>query len=215
MNRKKIIDTAKKYTGAAMYSARHRELVKVFNTVKPNGYTAHISDPWCAIAVSAWAILAYGKQTACDKFPLSASVPDMLSKAKSMKIWKESDKTTPLDGDLVLYDWDDSGKGDNTGSPDHVGLVIKVKNSSFLVLEGNKGKGSRCDVRWMDFNGKYIRGFIRPKYGKVNMTSEKKRINALADAVIRGEYGTGAARKKKLGDDYEKVQAEVNRRMKK
>ena len=35
-------------------------------------------------------------------------------------------------------------------------------------------------------------------------------VDALARAVIRGEYGTGAARRNALGDRYEVVQRRVN-----
>lgn len=38
-------------------------------------------------------------------------------------------------------------------------------------------------------------------------------INALADAVLRGDYGNGDARKATLGSRYDEVQAEVNRRL--
>ena len=92
----KIIKVAKKYEGCRKYSDRHRKLIQIFNTVKPNGYTAHISDPWCAEGISAFAIEAYGKDNAKKYFPLSASVPDMVDKAKKFGIWKESDKTIPV-----------------------------------------------------------------------------------------------------------------------
>lgn len=38
-------------------------------------------------------------------------------------------------------------------------------------------------------------------------------INALADAVMRGDYGNGQARRDALGANYDAVQAEVNRRI--
>lgn len=38
-------------------------------------------------------------------------------------------------------------------------------------------------------------------------------IGALADAVLRGEFGSGADRKARLGSNYAAVQAEVNRRL--
>jgi hypothetical protein len=38
-------------------------------------------------------------------------------------------------------------------------------------------------------------------------------INALADAVMRGDYGNGQARVNALGDLYQAVQDEVNRRI--
>ena len=213
----KIIKIAKKYEGCRKYSDRHRKLIQIFNTVKPNGYTAHISDPWCAEGISAWAIEAYGKDNAKKYFPLSAGVPDMVDKAKKMGIWKESDKTIPVDGYWIAYDWQDSGKGDNTGSPDHIGLVIKVEKNKFTVLECNKGIESKCGTRWMDINGRYIRGYITPNYNKVEKSAdaERKRINKLADEVLHGKYGNGSERKKRLGSDYEAVQAEVNRRLKK
>ena len=212
----KIIKVAKKYEGCRKYSDRHRKLIQIFNTVKPNGYTAHISDPWCAEGISAWAIEAYGKDNAKKYFPLSASVPDMVEKAKKLGIWKESDKTIPVDGYWVAYDWQDSGKGDNTGSPDHIGLVIKVEKNKFIVLECNKGVESKCGNRVMDINGRYIRGYIAPNYNKVEKSAEaeRKRINKLAYEVLQGKYGNGSERKKRLGSDYDAVQAEVNRRLK-
>lgn len=211
----KIIKVAKKYEGCRKYSDRHRKLIQIFNTVKPNGYTAHISDPWCAEGISAWAIEAYGKDNAKKYFPLSAGVPDMLDKARKLGIWKESDKTIPVVGYWVAYDWQDSGKGDNTGSPDHIGLVIKVEKNKFTVLECNKGVESKCGTRVMDINGRYIRGYITPNYNKVEKSAEaeRKRINKLADEVLRGKYGNGSVRKKLLGSDYDAVQAEVNRRL--
>lgn len=44
-------------------------------------------------------------------------------------------------------------------------------------------------------------------------TPTSKDISALADAVLRGEYGNGAERKRRLGSMYSAVQAEVNRRL--
>lgn len=46
-------------------------------------------------------------------------------------------------------------------------------------------------------------------------TLTPEEIEALATAVIRGEYGNGAERKKKLGSKYAAVQKRVNERMKK
>lgn len=212
----KIIKVAKKYEGCRKYSDRHRKLIQIFNTVKPNGYTAHISDPWCAEGITAWAIEAYGKDKAKKYFPLSAGVPDMLDKAKKLDIWKESDKIKPKVGYWVFYDWQDSGAGDNIGSPDHVGLVIDITGTTIKVLECNKGVESKCGIRWLHVNDRYIRGYAAPNYNKVEKSAEaeRKRINKLADEVLQGKYGNGSERKKRLGSDYEAVQEEVNRRLK-
>lgn len=47
----------------------------------------------------------------------------------------------------------------------------------------------------------------------VNPPTSGKSISQLADAVLRGEYGNGAARRAALGSQYDAVQAEVNRRI--
>ena len=46
----------------------------------------------------------------------------------------------------------------------------------------------------------------------VEKANDIAKIARLADEVIAGKYGTGAERKRQLGDLYEAVQAEVNRR---
>lgn len=68
-------------------------------------------------------------------------------------------------GDLfegILYDWDDNGVGDNTGSADHIGIVVSVSGGVIKVIEGNKSNA--VGYRELAVNGKYIRGFVTPKY---------------------------------------------------
>lgn len=207
MNREKIVKSALSYLGAHEGSKAHSDIIHIFNTVKPDGYTATKSDPWCAEFVSAMAIQAYGKQTAKDYFPLSASCPRIISKAKSMKIWKESDSYIPAAGDWVLYDWDDSGKGDNKGGPDHVGIVEKVSEKLFTVIEGNYQNKVKRRTLWI--NGKYIRGFVTPKYAD----TKKSKTEVVKD-VLSGKYGNGEDRRCGLtaaGYDYKLIQLEVDR----
>ncbi len=203
INRSEIIATALKYRGIKEGGAKHKKLVAYYNKVKPDGYTAKIKDDWCAIAVSAWAIEAYGVTKAKKYFPLNASCPRMITKAKLMHIWIESDKFLPRPGDLILYDWQDSGKGDNKGTPDHVGLVLDV-TGSIMIIEGNKS--NTVGIGTIKRDAKYIRGYITPDYSEVETTVEQ-----LAREVLAGKYGNGSERRKALGSMYDKVQAEVNR----
>ncbi len=56
--------------------------------------------------------------------------------------------------------------------------------------------------------------FLRPKNQKninVEETKNNVSIDELAKKVIAGEFGNGEERKKKLGDNYNIVQAEVNK----
>lgn len=47
-----------------------------------------------------------------------------------------------------MYDWQDTGKGDNTGGADHVGIVEKVVGNTITIIEGNKGEAV-AGGRWL------------------------------------------------------------------
>ena len=169
--RAKIIKTARSYLGAQQGSARHKKIINTFNKVKPDGWPMNYTAFWCAASVSAWAIETFGISKAKEFFPLSANCETIIKKAKSMKIWKESDSYRPSPGDWILYDWGDTGKGDNVGSPDHVGLVEAVKGNGIRVIEGNKNKA--VGQRAININGRYIRGFVVPKYDEIVKHSKR------------------------------------------
>ena len=75
----------------------------------------------------------------------------------------EGAEANPI-GDAVLYDWNDNGVGDCTGYADHIGIIIEVNKSQgyFIVMEGNYKDSVRR--RKLSINGRYIRGFVTPKY---------------------------------------------------
>ena len=85
-NRKRIVNVAKSYIGTVGGSSNHFDILHFFNSVKPQGYTAHKNDPWCSEFVSACAIQTFGKKTAMTYFPLSASCPRMVIEAKAKSI---------------------------------------------------------------------------------------------------------------------------------
>lgn len=213
----KVVDIAMSYLGAKQGSAKQKELIKAFNKVKPHGYTAHWSDPWCAEAWSAWQILAGNTS---KEVPLSCNCGVLISDAKKLGIWVEKDSTVPKIGWGILYDWADSGKGDNVGGPDHIGLVYAVDNKYIYVIEGNKGDASVCGKRAIQIDGRFIRGFIAPKYAKTaaeKKPAAKKSIDQIAQEVIAGKWGTGSDRRKKLeaaGYNYTAVQNKVNELLK-
>ena len=210
--RDEIIRVAKSYLCAKGGSVAHSDILHFFNSVKPQGYTAKKNDPWCAEFVSACAIQAFGKKTAVKYFPLTAGCSMMITRAKQLGIWVESDSYKPKKADFILYDWDDSGKGDNTNSPDHVGIVETVKDGVITVIEGNYH--DTVKRRKINVNGKYIRGFVTPQYNKITTKVEIKTLPEIVKEVLSGEWGTGAARKTALvnaGYDYAEVQKEVTR----
>lgn len=162
--RKGIVKTAESYLEAKQGSAEHRQIVDIFNQVKPDGWAMTYTAPWCACFASAIAIKKFGAAKAKEYFPLSANCVTIISRAKAMGIFKESDSYVPKLGDWLLYDFDDSGKGDNHGSPDHVGIVQKVVGKKIYVIEGNMSEASIVGIREINIDGRFIRGFVVPRY---------------------------------------------------
>lgn len=214
-NRKRIVNVAKSYIGTVGGSSNHSDILHFFNSVKPQGYTAHKYDPWCSEFVSACAIQTFGKKDAITYFPLTASCPRMVIEAKAKSIFVERDSYVPKMGDFILYDWDDSGKGENTNSPDHVGIVEKVKDGAITVIEGNMGSGrGKVGRRTIKVDGRYIRGFVTPHYDRIKAKVYKKTTTEIVKEVLAGKWGNGTVRKNALiasGYDYNNIQKEVTR----
>lgn len=211
-----IKDNCKKYVGAKEGSKLHLEVLSIYNGNKPlpRSYVVKPTDAWCATFASAMFILAGYK----DIFPIECSCSKMIEKAKSMGIWVEQDNYVPNIGDAVLYNWRDNGVGDNTGSPNHVGIVTYVnKDAGYMVVtEGNYSNSVK--KRTININGKYIRGFVVPKFTTIGIEKKKvdrtKTVDEVAHEVIAGKWGSGVTRKEKLinaGYNYSEVQSRINK----
>lgn len=158
--RTKVVEQAKAWLGYNEADGSHKTIIDVYNSHKPlaRGYAVQYDDAWCATFVSAVAVnLGY---TAI--IPTECSCTRMIELLKKIDSWQESDSYVPRPGDLLLYDWDDNGVGENINSPEHIGIVEKVSGNTITVIEGNyKNAVTRRDIA---VNGKYIRGFGVPKY---------------------------------------------------
>lgn len=168
--RAKVVETAKKYLGCKESDGSHKKIIDIYNAHKPlpRGYAVKYTDAWCATYASAMAIEA----GVADLVPLECSCYYEIVGAQKMGIWVENDAYTPQAGDFILYDWDDSGVGDDKNSPDHVGIVCEVKNGKITVIEGNCS--NMVKYREIAVNGRYIRGFITPKYSSKATAEEPK-----------------------------------------
>lgn len=203
--RNELVNDAKSFLGAKQGSAKHKAIINTFNKVKPDGWAMTYSAAWCAAFASGIAIDTFGVNKAKKYFPLSANCGTIIRKAQNMGLWVESDAFVPDKGDWILYDWDDSGKGDNKGGPDHVGIVEKVSGSKITVIEGNKGSTSQVGRRTLAVNGRYIRGFVTPNYAAM-ATSGKKSV--ITYTVKKGD--TLSAIAQKYGTTVKKIAAENN-----
>lgn len=170
-NRNKPVEYLKKYLGIKEGSDKHKEILDVFNNSKKCTYKMTVNDSWCATSVSA-AFIATGLS---DIFPcVECSCQRMIDKAKNAGIWVENDAFVPNTGDVIMYDWQDNGIGDNTGWADHVGIVVSVIGDSIKVIEGNKS--DTVSYRTLKVNGKGIRGYITPKFESEPVKQKKTEI---------------------------------------
>lgn len=192
--RNKLVKVAKSYLGARQGSSMHHSIIDTFNEVKPDGWAMTYSAAWCAAFASAIAIRTFGIKKAKKYFPLSANCGTIITKATKLGIWVERDSYKPGVGDWILYDWDDTGSGDNVGGPDHVGIVMKATKTKISVIEGNKGYSSEVGIRELAVNGRYIRGFVIPKYSAM-ATSGKDKKKTVTYTVKKGDTLSAIAKK--------------------
>lgn len=210
--RKQIVDLALQYDGAAQGSAKHKDLVNTFNRVKPHGEVGNYTCPWCAIT---WTALQIKAGYSLKNMPMSYNCGTLVDDAKRLGFWIENDAYVPEIGDGIIYNWDDNGKGDCSRGAYHVGLVISVNknNGTFKVFEGNKGTACKAGIRTMSVNGRYIRGFIHPKYDGDGGSSASTPAPATSSGtktvtytVKKGDTLSGIAAK--YGTTYQKIAKE-------
>lgn len=159
--RKLFVDTAKSYLGYSESSGKHRQILAIYNSKLPlpRNYAVQPNDAWCATFVSAVAI----RCGMANIIPRECSCFYQVEQFQKMERWQENDGYIPKSGDIIYYDWQDSGNGDNTGVPDHVGIVEYVENGTVVcVIEGNKNDS--VERRYIKVNGTCIRGYGLPDF---------------------------------------------------
>lgn len=204
----KVIEQARAWIGKKEGDGSHKAIVDIYNGHLPlaMGHKVTYTDSWCATFVSAVAIkLGY-----TDIIPTECGCQRMIDSFKAIGRWIENENRTPKPGDIIFYDWQDNGSGDNTGWSDHVGIVEAVNNGQITVIEGNYDDAVKR--RNLAINGRYIRGYGVPDYDAVT-TKPLKSVEEIAKEVIAGLWGNGEDRKKRLqeaGYSYATIQDEVN-----
>ena len=230
--RQKVVDTASSWLGTQEGTYRHAEMLNIYNAQRPlpRGTRMLSSWPWCAAFVSTIS-LQCGMR---DIMPTECGCPSMIRPYQDLGRWVEDDAYVPSPADVVFYDWQDSGVGDNVGQSDHVGIVVACTNGTMTIIEGN------CDnsvkLRQIAVNARFIRGYGCPDYASKADGAEPQPepaptpqpqpepekpavettvdpfITAKAREVIAGKRGNGQARKDALAAMFVgAVQSEVNR----
>ena len=155
-----FVNTAKSYLGYSEASGKHRQIIDIYNSKSPlpRNYRVIYTDAWCATFVSACAI----KCNMANIIPRECSCYYQVEQFQKMERWQENDGYIPKGGDIIYYDWQDNGVGDNTGVPDHVGIVEYVSEGSICVIEGNKNDS--VERRYITVNARNIRGYGLPNF---------------------------------------------------
>lgn len=157
-----IVKQAQAWVGKNEKDGSFKEIIDVYNSHKPlaRGYKVKYTDEWCSTFVSAVSI----KCGMTDILPTECGCEKHTKLFKNIDSWIENENRTPNPGDVIFYDWNDTGSGDDKGSADHVGIVEKVSNGTITVIEGNYNQA--VARRTIKVNAKYIRGYGVPKYDK-------------------------------------------------
>ena len=167
---------------------------------------------WCDAFVDWCFYTAYGAATA--KSLLHGNFDDYTVASASMYAKHDAIDTNVRVGDQVFFT-----KNGKISGCYHTGIVYAVDNNYFYTIEGNTSNASivvangGCVAKKKYYRPNYVKKalFGHPKYDMA------KSFDEVVNAVIRGEYGTGATRRARLTDEgynYAMVQAEVNKRLK-
>ena len=178
----------------------------VFPLVEPSRkYRIQPNDDWCMCFVS---VIAH--KAGIKRFPWEVSTYYALQLLEARGLAFTNSHAAKR-GDLVFFDWA------GNGTPNHVGFVVSVDDDTLTSVEGNKG--DTVDVRTVNHTSRALLAFapagealaVDPIH---KARVELARVEALAWDVIRGAYGDGDARREALGNDYQAVQAMVNKLLK-
>ncbi len=166
--RQSLVDVMRGWLGYSEANGKFQGIIDLYNTQRPlpRGYAVQYDDEWCATAVTAAGIAA-GLH---DIILPECSCSKMIALYQAQGRWMEDDGYVPQPGDIIMYDWEDDGQGDNIGAPNHVGVVSEVTGGTITVIEGNKGE--EVASRTIAVNGRYIRGYCLPDYASKAQADE-------------------------------------------
>jgi len=172
-----LVNTARGWLGRNERDGSHREIIDLYNSHTPlaRNYRLPYTGAWCAAFVSACAIAA----GLTGIIPTEVSCGRQLALFQKLGRWVEDDAYVPLPGDVIYYDWEDGGKGDATGWPDHVGIVAECGDGILKVIEGNYRDA--VGIRTVKVDGKSIRGYGVPDYKGL----AQKEAGPVRTAVLR------------------------------
>ena len=195
---KDIVNQAKAWLGKNERDGSHKEIIDVYNSHTPRarGYKVKYDDEWCSTFVSAVSI----KCKATHLIPTECGCEKHTKLFKKIGAWVENENRTPNAGDIIFYDWNDNGKGNDLGAADHVGIVEKVSGNTITVIEGNYNEAVKR--RKIKVNARYIRGYGVPKYDKEVTTKPATKPTTTKPATKKPTIDPAKSFKESIAGQY-------------
>ena len=159
--REAVAQTAMSLLGIREGTKEFEEQIrKVYNSLKPLpvGYQLSKKDAWCAAFVTVVGMMLEISGVILPE----CSCSRMIEKYRKAGRWMEADDYDADIGDILMWDWQDSGKGDNTGAPDHTGILVAKDGDEWVVCEGNYD--NQVKLRTLRRDQIRIRGWCLPDY---------------------------------------------------
>ncbi len=147
--REKVISIAASQIGAAAPDGDDK-YISWFN--ERTGTSFSLDDTaWCSIFVC-WCLTIAG----ASDWPLTAGRTSAMRWYKESGRWRERGEYTAQPGDIIYFDWDE------TGDADHVGIVESCDGERVYTIEGNTSDAVRH--RSYALTDERIRGYGIPTY---------------------------------------------------
>lgn len=166
--RQTLVNSALKYVGVTGGSDPGDDIfISYYNQLTGTRFSVS-TTAWCAIFMT-FILRTNGIPTSiCPNFASCTSVRNSFLKPKGY--WKLKGEYTPQAGDLIFFDWTNTGNN----LLDHVGMVEKVANGKVYTVEGNtKGGYSKSGVRHKSYSltSSYIVGYGALPYESITALS--------------------------------------------
>ena len=158
--RMEVVHTAESWLGTKENSARHRQIIDIYNAHTPlaRGYAVTYEDAWCAAFDSVVAITC----GLTDIIPTECGCTPQIRLFQGLDSWVEEDDYVPLPGDIIYYHWHCLEIEDCKKSANHVGIVVGTAGPLIKVIEGNKNNDVSYRIVWT--GAPSIRGYGVPNY---------------------------------------------------
>lgn len=160
--RERVVAEAWSLLGIREGTTGHGKIVDIYNSQPklPWDYELQYDDPWCAATMSYVGIVLGITHVILPE----SSCSRMIELYRRVGRWEERDDYVPDLADLVVYDRD-AKKGECTGNPEHVGMVVGKRGRNLQILEGNYG--DKVELREIPVEYIKIRGYCLPDYANL------------------------------------------------